>query len=256
MAVPTHLHTELSRALRFVALKGNGHALPKSQKPDFEAAFFSPAHERIFVLGSGSGKERRWVMHLPCIDYKIDAIESFQTIDAGPMFDALEQALGTIPNIEGAVLIGPDRARLFHRGSGGGQYGSAYLDISVEALFSAAPSPPKAQLCALGNIGGVELSFTDACEIGEGRVLYLAAAEDTPDAVADGPVLGAALGVMDSDGLRFALLSNEDGSPFTAKVEGIAADADARFAYLISDPDDASVAAELVRVALSGPWIR
>lgn len=248
----------LSPALRFVPLVGDGKMLPKSQKPDFEAAFYSPSHGRIFILGSGSAPARRGIMHLHCIDNKIDLIDHlFESVDAGPLFDALEEALGTVPNIEGAALLGADSVRLFHRGSGRGELASAYLDVPIQTLYGQACEPPAVHGCSLGDIGGVALSFTDAANVGEGRILYAAAAEDTADAIADGPVAGAALGVMDEEGgLRYTLLRYSDGSAAALKVEGIAADHDGRFAYLISDPDDASLAAELFRVELSGPWLR
>jgi hypothetical protein len=107
----------------------------------------------------------------------------------------------------------------------------------------------------LGAIGAVPLTFTDAARFDGGRrALYLAVAEDTPDAIADGPVMGAAIGVIDAEGARFALLMEANGSPCTRKPEGIALDPGERSGFLLTDPDSPREPAELCRFVLEGPW--
>jgi hypothetical protein len=64
------------------------------------------------------------------------------------------------------------------------------------------------------------VSITDAVALPDGRVLVSAAAEDTPDAVADGPVVGTAIGVIEDGDLRTVLpLAGVEHPP---KVEGLA----------------------------------
>lgn len=83
-------------------------------------------------------------------------------------------------------------------------------------------------------------------------LLYLAVAEDAPNAIDDGPVAGAAVGVLSNGRARYAMLEEQDGTPSRRKVEGIALDPATRAAYLVTDPDDPGRPAELLRVALEG----
>lgn len=99
----------------------------------------------------------------------------------------------------------------------------------------------------------VALTFTDAARLGD-RLIYLAAAEDCEDAIADGPVVGAAIGVLEAEGGRYALLTEEDGSPSCRKIEGIALHPGGREAFVVTDPDDEHRASELCTVTLEGPW--
>jgi hypothetical protein len=83
-------------------------------------------------------------------------------------------------------------------------------------------------------------------------MVYLAVAEDTPNAVDDGPIVGAAIGILAGGKARFALLEEPDGTPSLRKVEGIAVDLETRTTFLVTDPDDPGRPAELCRVELRG----
>jgi len=102
----------------------------------------------------------------------------------------------------------------------------------------------------LGTLGGLSLGVTDAVVLADGRIVYLAVAEDTPDGIADGPVAGAAVGILAEDGGRWAQLVERDGTPSMRKVEGIVLNPDGTDGWLLTDPDDASLPAELCRVEL------
>ena len=52
----------------------------------------------------------------------------------------------------------------------------------------------------LGAIEGVALTLTDGSVLPDGRVVVTAVAEDSTHSYADGPCLGAAIGVLDRDG--------------------------------------------------------
>jgi hypothetical protein len=227
-----------------VVLEGHGGPLPKIEKPDFEAAFAS-ADGSISILGSGSTHARRRSAQIARI-----AIEGVPVrfLDCGPLFRVLASYLGAEPNVEGAVLL-EDRVRLFHRGAGTDR--SAIVDVPQAALEAAEIPVLHFTFCDLGQARSVPLHFTDATAIG-GSVVYLAAAEDTPNAVDDGPVVGAAIGRLDGAGARFTLVEEADGSPSVRKFEGIVIDPGGRFAYLVTDPDDADRSAELCGIDLEG----
>jgi hypothetical protein len=73
----------------------------------------------------------------------------------------------------------------------------------------------------LGAVEGVGLAVTDAVALPDGRLLLSAAAEDTPNAVDDGLVVGTALVLMrDDDLLALAALPAPGGT--VHKVEGLA----------------------------------
>ena len=94
-----------------------------------------------------------------------------------------------------------------------------------------------------------------------GRIAWLAAAEDTDDPVADGPVAGTVFGIVDIDATgtdgsragsaRWAPILESDGTPSTRKAEGLVVDADGRGGWLVTDRDDPDLPAELCRFTLT-----
>jgi len=223
-----------------LVLHGSGAALPKAEKPDFEAAFVHD--DRIWVLGSGSRPNR-------CYTARIDPRRGETALfNSAPLYGALERALGQSPNIEGAVPMA-DRLRLFQRGPGRRREANFIVDVNLDVLAHGTPRVLGVQPCDLGTLDGLHLGFTDAAALGRRFVVYLAVAEDTPDGIADGPIAGAAVGIFDGATARWNLLLEQDGTPSRRKVEGVALD-DAGGAWLLTDPDDASRPAELCRVAL------
>jgi hypothetical protein len=75
-----------------------------------------------------------------------------------------------------------------------------------------------AQAYDLGAVGGVALAVTDAVALPDGRVLVSAAAEDTPNAVDDGPVVGAAIALLD-DTTVLAIAALPSGPPKAARTD-------------------------------------
>ena len=231
-------------AVETLVIEGDGRPLAKAHKPDYEAALIH--RDRIYVLGSGSKSTRRKIARL---DPKLARVEVEQR-DA--LYDAVGAALATTPNIEGAVVEG-ETLRLFHRGSG--TEPNAIVDLDVGALDGAAPRVHAMIPCAIGGAGKVPLTFTDAA-LAAGAILYLAVAEDTPNAIDDGPIVGASIGVIRGGAARHALIHEKDGAPSVRKFEGLALDVgDApRGAFLITDPDDPDRCSELCRLELTGDW--
>jgi hypothetical protein len=102
----------------------------------------------------------------------------------------------------------------------------------------------------------VGLGFTDAALLRDGRYVFIAAAEDAPDAITDGPVAGSVVGLLETHArggtARWTRLAGSDGRPSAYKVEGVAIDADARGGWLLTDSDDRHVPAALLRIELVG----
>lgn len=233
------------RALHPLVLKGRGAAKPKRKKPDFETAFALPGGA-IWILGSGlTSKRCRMARIIPGRNAQVSVH------DAVPFYEVLESALGMRPNIEGAVPMG-SHLRLFHRGPGRARQANAMLDVPLDVLADGIPRVLSVRECDLGNITGLHLGFTDAVALGDGRILYLAVAEDTKDGIADGAIAGAAVGILEENSARWTLLREADGRPSLRKVEGVALGADRRSAYLLTDPDDPDRPAELCRVTIEG----
>ncbi|MDB5099587.1 MAG: hypothetical protein JWM80_4008 [Cyanobacteria bacterium RYN_339] len=235
-----------SRAVTHLPLVGAGAALPKAEKPDFEAVF-ADGGGCLVLVGSGSKPNR-------CCWATLDLAAGAVKLTEHPaLYAAIAEALGGPPNLEGAVVAG-NRLRLFHRGDGAGNGTNVVLDLPWDPETGAAPRVVERRAFDLGAVAGVALTFTDATCLPDGRILYLAAAEDTPNAVDDGRVVGAAIGILAGDAVRWAPLLEADGSPSVRKIEGVALAADGLGGYLVTDADDPALPAELLRFALRGPW--
>jgi len=229
-------------------LVGDGAALPKPDKPDFESAVRT-ADGAVYVLGSGSTEKR-------CIVARIDPNDSV-TLRARPaLYRSVRKALasGERPNIEGAIIV-DERLRLFNRAAG--PTPNASVDLPLAALYGREPRVLAVQLFELGTLEGVRLGFTDVTVLPDGRNVFLAAAEDAPDAVADGPVAGSVVGLLEPTadggvGARWTRLLGSDGQPSPYKVEGVSVDRNVRGGWLLTDSDDPRVPAMLLRVELRG----
>lgn len=232
-------------SVELVALRGDGAALAKPEKPDLEALVALPDGATL-ILGSGSAPNRRTVI-------RIDTDLRPRAHDAGLLYDAIARLLGRTPNIEGAVAAG-QTVHLLHRGAGRGDNPNAVLDVTLAALTAGEPTVLNACNWDLGDVAGVPLTFTDATPWPGAGYLYLAVAEDTPNAIDDGPVVGAAIGLIRPDGAWWTPLLDLDGTPCLRKAEGVALDDGGQGGYLVTDPDDPDRPAELCRFELAGAW--
>lgn len=108
----------------------------------------------------------------------------------------------------------------------------------------------------MGDIGGLARGFTDAAENRDGKLFFSASAEDSPDALSDGPVSGSVSSVFDSFGnARRTILQDIDGKNFSGKVEGLTfSEKDTDRAFIIIDEDVPTVPTILCGVELSGLW--
>jgi hypothetical protein len=237
----------------------------KADKPDLEACLVVefaglPA---LLAFGSGSTPKRECVA---LVQAAADAGDRSALIDAHALYASLRSLpdfLTSELNLEGAVLIG-ERLRLFQRSNGralgAGPVLCASCDLPWPALAAylrdPAGAPPAAEnVCRyeLGALAGTRLTFTDACLLRPGAVLFAASAESSPNAFEDGAVQGSALGKIEADALGLCLLRDERGEPVKDKVEGVALDPrDPTRAYLVFDPDDHRLPATLACAVLSG----
>jgi hypothetical protein len=227
----------------------------KRRKPDFEAA--TVVGERLVVFGSGSLPTRERVALVEVGgSAQVLAVPALYALFKGePRF------AGRQLNIEGA-LVEHDRVVLFSRGNASAFAGEQGFDASIELDVSeldrylaaparaSPPTPRQLQQYRLGEIDSVRLTLTDAA-LREGRQFYVAAAEASPDAVADGQVLGTSFGVLEVQP-RYAHIEAEDGSLLREKVEGLAPGDRADEWLAITDPDDAARPAELLTLRVSG----
>lgn len=250
---------------QFSAALGN-----KAAKPDFEACFSAlddaTGEPRIWVFGSGSTVRRR---SIAVVDPRIANVTVY---DATALHQQIVDDLGHLPNLEGACVCA-DWLWLFHRGNTGpgdrGCCAYAWPWQQVQAwLQRAAPAPTCVAVCdfRLGAVAGVPLGITDAALGSDGRVVVLCAAEGSANAVDDGVVLGACMGVLDTDGngrwsaVRMAdlpsdLMDSSTAASGQTKPEGLFFDvAIPGRAYLVADPDDTEQPAQLSELALVGPW--
>lgn len=229
-------------AVTHQALAGDGQRLEKSRKPDFEAAFHDG--EDVWLLGSGSLSNRWLATRLPRPG---DARATAHDLTA--FFAALAVALGEAPNIEGAV-IADGVLRLCHRATGDDP--DVLVDLSPSVLYDGRPRILRTTPLAVGTIGEVPAHVTDLAALPDGRLAFLAAAEDTDDPVLDGPVAGAAFGVVDGDNARWTPIVGLGGEPSAVKAEGLVVEPDLRGGWLVTDRDDPDLAAQLCRLELTG----
>ncbi|MEU4423355.1 hypothetical protein AB0F81_22240 [Actinoplanes sp. NPDC024001] len=221
----------------------------KHLKPDFEAA--CPVPSGVLLLGSGSSPARMRAS-------LVRPGASFATADVTSAYREVALALDLRPdqlNLEGACLVG-DRLRWFQRANLAAGAPTASVDVDLAALLAAisgeAAAPIKidgVRRYDLGTIGSVALAITDAVALPDGRVLVSAAAEDTPNAVDDGPVVGAAVALL--DGERVVAVAE---LPEPDKVEGLAVreiTADGIRLLAVVDADDPTVPSRRLDL-----WIR
>ena len=207
---------------RFTEAEGTKHL-----KPDLEVA--CPAEvdgePAVLVLGSGSSARRMRGVLVRLTD---DGPE-VSSGDLTPVYERIAAVLGLAldaVNLEGASRHG-GTVRWFNRGNLAGGVPSASVDVPLEGLVgavlgrAAAAGIPVGEplVYELGEVEGVGLAVTDAIALPDGRVLLSAAAEDTPNAVDDGPVVATALALLDGDRvLAVAPIPEVDGH--VHKVEG------------------------------------
>ena len=199
----------------------------KRLKPDLEAAceVLVDGALAVLLLGSGSSPAR-----MRAVLVRRDDPPTVVAADLAPLYALVAEALGideALLNFEGACRVG-ESLRWFNRGNLSAGLSSASVDLDLETLTAAvlgrgaagAVRVGRVQEYELGEVEGVGLAVTDAVALPDGRILLSTAAEDTPNAVDDGPVVATALALVDDTAvLAVAPLPEVDGEPH--KVEGL-----------------------------------
>ena len=207
----------------FSAAEGTKHL-----KPDFEAAceVTVEGEPAVVLLGSGSTSARMRASLVRLLNHGT----GFDVVGLDPLYYRVAEALGIgvdLLNLEGACRTG-ETFRWFNRGNLTAGFPSASVDLAVAELVAALTGPlapeevkvANRRVYDLGDIDGVGLAVTDAVALPDGRVLLSAAAEDTPNAIDDGPVVGTALALVSGDDpLAIAPLDAPDGT--VQKIEGL-----------------------------------
>jgi hypothetical protein len=244
---------------RFSAAAGTKHL-----KPDLEVA--CPAEvagePAVLLMGSGSAPRRKRGVLVRLADGQ----PLVSAADLDPLYGHVASYLGLPPdqlNLEGASRHGA-MVRWFNRGNRAAGVPSASVDVPVEGLVAAVLGRTSAAsvgvdqpyVYELGEVDGVGLAVTDAITLPDGRVLLSAAAEDTPNAVDDGPVVATALVLVDGAQVLDAVPLPEVRGR-VHKVEGLAlreVRGDQVLLLAVVDDDDPSApSAELeLRVDLAG----
>ncbi len=201
----------------------------KHLKPDLEAACELDVDGRpaVLVLGSGSTARRM----RGALVTMTDAGPHVAVADLGSLYERARRQLDVANadvNFEGACCV-DGSLRWFNRGNPGAGAPSASVDIDLADLvdvFRRGRSAGSVRVSMprrydLGRVGGVDLTVTDAVALPCGRVLVCGAAEDTPNTIDDGPVVGSVLAVLDGESVeRIAPIPRVDRD--VAKVEGLA----------------------------------
>jgi hypothetical protein len=200
----------------------------KHLKPDLEVACpvevdGAPA---VLLLGSGSTTRRMRGALVRLTDDR----PVVRGADLGPLYARVAEVLG-LPldrlNLEGASRH-QDTVRWFHRGNLAEGLASCSVDLPLAELVAAvlgrgaAGAVPVGRPLRydLGEVAGVGLAVTDAVALPDGRLLLSAAAEDTPNAVDDGPVVATALALVDGE-VVVALAELPEVGGRVPKVEGL-----------------------------------
>jgi hypothetical protein len=235
----------------------------KMDKLDLEAACMvpSPGGPRAWLLGSGSAPVREVIV-------EVDVARAEGAVRVCPvpaLFAALrahDALAGAELNLEGACVVGADLV-LLQRGNGAGGV-NAVARVALEEARALAEGRPAAltslrvDRVELPLSDGVPLTFTDAERVtfaGGDAVLFLAAAEASPNAIDDGEVVGCALGVLVLTPapcvVAWAPIVEADGTKSVRKPEGIALEPSVRGrAWLVVDMDDERAPSQLCEVEL------
>jgi hypothetical protein len=235
------------------------HEARKAAKPDLEALcllapFTGCPHGALLAVPSGSTAARQRGALLPLTTEGSVAGE-VRAVDFTSLYAQLTRELGPL-NVEGAAVTGR-RLRLLQRGNDV-RGTDALVDLDLERLLRALEAgqgvgPETVRTVRrweLGRAGGVRLTFTDASPLPDGRIIFTAAAEDTQDTYADGPVAGSAVGLLAPDGSPLFM----DVVDAKVKLEGVSARVEGGRVHLllVADADDPAVPAPLLEAVLEG----
>lgn len=223
-----------------------------SVKPDLEALTVLPPFEdhpygALLGLGSGSAPERdRGFVCALAADGSIAGDPD--ELSLAPLYKLLREQVAEL-NVEGAATMG-DSLWLLHRGNS--QEGSnLVVELSLEQLMRSlrddlcleAEELENVRRYDLGDIDGVELTFSDATPIADQLLVFTASAE-----AEDGGIRGSVLGTLGLDGSVNRLRTIDR----RWKVEGVhaAIDTGVLDCLFVCDQDDPEAPAPLLSATM------
>ena len=244
-----------------------------ADKADLEACIVLPDKDgfELVAFGSGTADARQWILRAHCTDAR-QAVKSRRlearfcaAADFYAQLQRNREFSGGSVNIEGAVALDGDRILLLQRGNakpGDGDAVDATAEISwseLRAYLDGGAGPPSLRRVTpyeLGTLDGVRLTFSDAEHLGGGRILYSASAERMGPGE-DGEIAGSVLGIIEADGsARWTEVLDEQGRPFTSKIEGLTLDpARPSCVRFVIDDDDADAPSELFLAEIGGSFV-
>ena len=176
----------------------------KKQKPDFEALFWLNDQrlggEGLVVLPSGSKPNRFIAVFVPLTAEATLNLKGIVRFDMSPYYNSILKQEKEL-NIEG-VFMEQELLVLFHRGNSDNDQNrffefkkSELVDLILGENKKLLFSIEKTEIVDVGAIDGIKLTLTDIA-LFEGRRYFLAAAENTSNAIDDGEIKGTVLGEL------------------------------------------------------------
>lgn len=222
----------------------------KEEKPDLESLALLPpfgdlSEGALLALGSGSS-EKRFRGALVPLGRDGRPRGRSQVVDLAELYGGIGKQIVDL-NIEGCAAFG-DHVYIAHRGNSRNSEDSVItLDWRGLSEQLAAGRPPSPELVSdiqtfdLGQVRGVDLSFSDLSPLSDGRLAFSSSAEDSTGTVTDGEIFGSSLGALRPGG-DIEYHQPVDG---VVKIEGIdARDSENGIEILIvmdaDDPDEPS----------------
>lgn len=250
----------------------------KRHKLDLEASVMLP-DGRLLGFGSGSTSARERLVLVDTVRATAAQVAPTQHIeDANPgavrvrdasdlyrMLRECREFSGSELNIEGVVIVG-EVLRFVQRGNGAVVDGCKPVNATADVPFTAflawldggAPLPALERVRAydLGVIEGVPWTFTDATVVSRAGaldvVVFVGAAEASPDTYHDGEVVGSCVGIFDGERALVWPVLDEQGGLAKIKLEGIEHRPDSRWSFdVVADMDDPEQPAVLGRLELA-----
>ncbi len=230
--------------------------IPKAVKPDLESiAHFTYGRDHMLMLpGSGSGPKRNRAFLVNLTDKM-----KVQELDFSRLYTFLKRVMrlegdGEL-NLEGLAMDNT-YTYMLQRALGTSSNTLLRFDTQDFKRFIVGKGDLPAVAVyyfELPAVGGYKTGFSGAFAL-EGKLFFTASAEDTPNAVADGEVMGSVVGVIDLNALPYATraasplklpavpLTNPDGTLFKGKAESLVVKARAlegEYEVVIVSDDDA-----------------
>jgi len=217
--------------IRYPLIDNASENISKSEKPDFES--LTLYQDTVYIFGSGSTSKRNTM-----VEFDLNQKKKIVTNNLVDLY-AVMQRFGNINpddfNLEGAIYDG-ENWYLFNRGNG---------ISNKNTLFSLHAKKLNAEFSLLSNdyklpkIKGVRSSFTEAVLV-QGKIYFLATAENTKSTYDDGEILGSLIGCINLETMKIEFTKKISDSH---KFEGITLfkDSNKKIEFLLCEDKDTEI---------------